>query len=382
MWTTYSARLFCKWLVFCLLYYAPGSLIAAASQTDTTAAVAKGSTAMQNGDYAAAERAYREALKANPDSVPLLNNLAICVARQQRETEAIAIYKRALLLKPGDDVTRRNLGIAYFRDGQYGLALPLLQSFATNSPGFQSFSLLGLDMFALDRFTDAAHYLEQAHSLQPEDMQTLDMLGKAYLRTKNYAGVTNVFQQMMTIQPNSAAAHSLMAMADDKLFREDDAIKEFEAARVSDPKYPGIHSGLGTIYWRNDNLVAAEREFREELQRYPDDPIANCTLGRILRRRNEPAEAIHFLSAALKVNPAYFDALVELGECQILLNQAADAVLTLRKALVLQPENADIHYVLGTALSKAGQPQEGAHERLISAQLRSKAHHSSGESNR
>ena len=329
---------------------------------------------MQHGDYAAAEQSFREALKADADSVPLLNNLAICVARQHREPEAIDLYKHALDVKPGDPVTQRNLGIAYFRAGQYKFALPLLQGFAKSTPGFQSLSLTGLDLFALDRFDEAAVYLEHAHALQPGDLQILDMLGKTYLRTKNYKGVTDVFQQIMAINPDSAAAHVMMAMADDKLYKEDDAIREFEAARAADPKYPGIHTGLGTIYWRNDNIDAAEREFREELSTYPNDPIANCTLGRILRRRNKAADAIPFLEAALAVNPNYFDAWMELGECRILLEQPTEAVAALRRAVAIQPESADAHYVLGTALSKAGDVKEGAHERGISAELHSREH--------
>ena len=231
--------------------------------------VAEGSLALQRGDNLAAERAFREALELDPNSGQILNDLAISVARQQRETEAISLYERALHLKPGDSVTRRNLGVAYFRARQYQPALPLLESSAKETPSFQVLELAGLDAFALDRYELAAHYLEAAHRAQPNDLETLDMLGKAYLRTKNYSGIRDVFRQIMAINPDSAAAHAMMAMAYDKLYREEDAIREFEAARVSDPTYPGIHTGLGVIYWRNDNLDAAEREFREELSRYP-----------------------------------------------------------------------------------------------------------------
>jgi Flp pilus assembly protein TadD len=342
----------------------------ATSRQQFTQFVTEGSQALQRGDNLAAEHAFREALELNPNSVPILNNLAISVARQQRETEAISLYEKALHLKPGDSVTRRNLGVAYFRARQYQPALPLLENSAKEAPSFQLLELAGLDAFALDRYELAAHYLEAAHRAQPNDLETLDMLGKAYLRTKNYSAIRDVFRQIMAINPESAAAHAMMAMAYDKLYREEDAIREFEAARAADPTYPGIHTGLGIIYWRNDNFDAAEREFREELSRYPQDPIANCTLGRILRRRDKPAEAVPYLKAALAANPSYRDALLELGECWIRLDQAASAIEPLRKAIALAPNDAEAHFILGTALNKSGSPREGARERSICAQLR------------
>jgi Flp pilus assembly protein TadD len=344
----------------------------ATSQQKFTQFLAQGSQALQQGDNLAAEQAFREALALDPKSVPVLNNLAISLARQQRETEAISLYETALRLKPGDSVTRRNLGVAYFRARQYGPALPLLESSAREAPSFQLLEVAGLDAFALDRYDLAAHYLEAAHRAQPNDLETLDMLGKAYLRSKNYAGVRDVFGQIMAVNPNSAAAHTMMAMAYDKLYREEDAIREFEAARAVDPTYPGIHTGLGVIYWRNDNLDAAEREFREELSRYPQDPIANCTLGRILRRRNQPSEAVSYLKAALAANPSYRDALLELGECWIRLDQPVSAIEPLRKAIALAPDDAEAHFILGTALNKSGNRGEGARERAICAQLRAK----------
>ncbi len=347
----------------------------AATRSTLQQAVINGSAALQKGDYAGAEKAFRSALVLDPKSVPILNNLAICVVRQQREQEAIALYERALRLKPDDSVTQRNLGVAYFRAHEYKPALPLLQAYAKETSSYQALDLTGLDLFALDRYSEAAQYLEAAHKLEPTDLQTLDMLGKAYLRTKNYSAVTGVFSQIMAIHPDSAEAHVMMAMADDKLYRQDDAVKEFEAARTADPHYPGIHTGLGVIYWRNDNIDAAEREFHEELSSYPKDPIANCTLGQILRgRRNKPAEAIPYLEAALAVNPGYRDALLELGEARISLEQPDAAIEPLQRAIALEPNDAQAHYILGTAFNKSGRPAEGAKQRKICAQIRANEH--------
>jgi Flp pilus assembly protein TadD len=362
--------------VLAIVFIFNGFIPSEASQTPSEVrrsldeAVASGSQALAAGDYATAERAFRTALAIEPTSIPILNNLAISLAREKREVEAIDLYKRALRLKPGDAITQRNLGVAYFRDQQYKLALPLLETFSTQSRSFQAFNLTGLDMFALDRYGEAAKYLAKAHALEPSDVQTLDMLGKAYMRTGNYTAVTEVFREMMATHPESAEAHVMMGMAYDKLFQEEDAIREYKAAASVDPKYPGIHTGLGVIYWRNDNTEAAEKEFREELSRYPDDPIANCTLGRILRRKDKFAEAVVYLEAALKANPDYRDALVELGESRIAMQQPELAIEPLKKAATLLPNDPEVHFVLGTALIKAGHAVEGARERTLSSHLR------------
>ena len=136
-----------------------------------------------------------------------------------------------------------------------------------------------------------------------------------------------------------------------------------------DPGYPGAHTGLGIIYWRNNKLDAAEAEFKQELSRYPDDPVANCTFGRILQRRNRPGEAIPLLKAALAVNPSYGDALLALGECEIALGEPQQALDPLGRAAAAG-NDAQAHYLLGTALIKLGRTAEGVRERQICRQLR------------
>ncbi|MGA8528131.1 MAG: tetratricopeptide repeat protein, partial [Acidobacteriaceae bacterium] len=168
-----------------------------------TEAVAAGTRALQAGNNQAAEKAYREALALDPRSVEVMNNLAIAIAREGREPEAIELYERALKLRANDPITERNLGIAYFRAQRYSEALPLLESFAKLTPTFQSLDLAGLDLFALDRYRESATYLERASQADPKDLPTLDILGKAYWREKDFAGVTAVFNRIMAVNPNS-----------------------------------------------------------------------------------------------------------------------------------------------------------------------------------
>ena len=329
----------------------------------------RGNSALQQGDYTAAEKAFRQALTLAPNSIEILNNLAISLARLGRDNEAIAFYERALKIKPGDSITKRNLGVAYFRAHRYKDALPLLESFSKSTPTFQALELTGLDLFALDRYPEAIVYLERANHLQPDDLPTLDILGKAYWRAKNYSGVTTVFDRIMAINPNSPEAHFMLGLADDVMSKEDDAFKEFQTVLAEDPNYPGVHSSLGLIYWRQYQVPQAMKEFQQELSRYPNDPVSNYMMGEILRQQDKPAQAIPYLEAAVAVNPNYRDALMDLGQCHIMLKQPLEALKPLKKATEVDPDFAQAHYVLGTALSMAGQHAEAARERNICKKL-------------
>lgn len=344
----------------------------AAARQEFSQRVADGSRALQAGDNALAERSFRRALALDPQSVELLNNLAIALARQGKDDEAIALYQKALKIKKDDPITKRNLGVAFFRARRYGDALALLESFAAATPTFQSLDLTGLDLFALDRFGESAGYLERASALEPNDLPTLDILGKAYWRTKNYAGVNKVFDRIMAIDPNAPEAHFMLGMAYDVQYEETKAAQEFQAVLTADPSFPSVHSSLGLIHYREHQVPRAVDEFKLELSRHPDDPVSNYMMGRILREGNDAAAAVPYLKAAVAVNPSYRDALFELGQCYVALNEPGEAVGPLRKSAEADPDFDQAHFVLGNALRKLGQPKDAAREFQICKQIKAR----------
>ena len=71
--------------------------------------LAEGSADLSRGDAAAAEKVFRKALALDPNSIGILNDLAISLDHQGKKEEAILYYRRALRLKPVDSTTARNL---------------------------------------------------------------------------------------------------------------------------------------------------------------------------------------------------------------------------------------------------------------------------------
>lgn len=334
--------------------------------------VASGSQALQAGNNAAAEKAFRQALALDPRSVELLNNLALSVARQGRLKAAIDLYKRALQVKPGDPITERNLAVTYFSARRYKDAAPLLEDFAKKTPNFQLLYLTGLDLFALNEYKASASYLERASRLRPNDLSVLDVLGRAYWRVKNYSGVIKAFDRIMTVNPHSPEAHFMLGLAYDIAYREKDATRQFEAVLAEDPNYPGVHRSLGIIDWREHRISAAKEQFHKELIHHPNDPISNYMLGQILRKEQHPAEALPYLQEAVKVNPSYRDALFQLGQCYLALKKPAKAVVPLEQAVHVDPKYAETHFILGKAYSLLGRKAEAARQWAITRRIQQK----------
>ena len=129
---------------------------------------------------------------------------------------------------------------------------------------------------------------------------------------------------------------------------------------------------MGLLYWKGDEVDQAEAEFREELKRFPSDPVSNCLLGQIAMRRDDSAAALTLFQAAIAANPSYKEALFGLGKAEIKLGKPAEALAPLRKAIQIDPDYVEAHYQLGTALAKLGRTAEAEKERAISLSIQTK----------
>jgi len=81
---------------------------------------------LERGDLASAERAYREALKLNPQLVPAYLNLADLLRSQNRDAEARELMLKVLEFAPDNGATLHSLGLLETRSGTPDKALEYL----------------------------------------------------------------------------------------------------------------------------------------------------------------------------------------------------------------------------------------------------------------
>ena len=126
------------------------------------------------------------------------------------------------------------------------------------------------------------------------------MLAQSCLWVKDNECALEEFQQIVKQNPDSAAAHMLMGEALDGLERPAEAIAEFQAAIQAAPREPGVHFGLGYLYWKANEYDQAKSEFESELGIDPANAQALAYLGDIELKLNEPEKTLVLFHKAVQ----------------------------------------------------------------------------------
>ena len=142
----------------------------------------RGSMNERGGDWVAAERDLREALKRSPDEPIVLNYLGYSMLdRGQGAAEAAGLIERAAKLRPGDG------GII---------------------------DSLGWSQYASGRYAEAVESLEKAVALEPTDPTVTEHLGDALWQVGRRIEARFRWRAALVLDPNAAQTKSLTAKLD------------------------------------------------------------------------------------------------------------------------------------------------------------------------
>jgi tetratricopeptide (TPR) repeat protein len=208
----------------------------------------------QQGQIVAAENAWRALSKAQPTNPEPFAHLGLLEARQQHYPEAVASYRKAMALNPAMPRLRFNLGLAYFKEGEYKQALqqfkPLEKAEPPASEEAQRLVILvGMSHYGLAEFAAATPYLKRAADSDAQNLPLLLTLAHSCLLSNQYQCVLDTFHRIVALNAESAEADMLVGEALDEMKDTLGATREFRAAVLANPKEPSVHFGLGYLLW-------------------------------------------------------------------------------------------------------------------------------------
>ncbi|HET7349153.1 MAG TPA: tetratricopeptide repeat protein [Acidobacteriaceae bacterium] len=334
------------------------------AQTNATAAAY---ALEQQGKDEEAQAAWEQIAKAHPADAEAYANLGLLHARQQRYPQAITFYRKAQALNPAMPGLQMNLGLALFKSGNLRGAMhefePLLKKQDPASPDAQRLRiLLGMCHYGLGEYAAAVPPLREAMQRDPQDLPYRLVLAHSCLRAKEYQCVLDVYHEILSLNAESAEADMLAGEALDEMHDHNGAVEQFRAAVKADPKQPGVHFGLGYLLWTGSQWDDAEQQFRAELDNNPQNVQALVYLADSQIRQNHFDSARPLLEKALRIDPKFEMAHLEIGILDSQAGRNEDALRELHQAATLNPKDVQVHWRLARLYQAMGRKQEAQAE--------------------
>jgi len=173
-----------------------------------------------------------------------------------------------------------------------------------------------------------------------------------------YTPAFETFQEILRENPDSVAAHLLLAQALDGLNRDEDAMKELRAVIRTSPAEPTAHFSLGFLYWKAKRYEEAAAEFRQELKYDPANALALGYLGDIEMKKGDETGARRDLATAQRLSGSVRVASLDLGILDTKAKNYSAAIANLDRAAKLDPTQPDAYYRLATVYKSLGKQQE------------------------
>src|SRR5881394_78737 len=243
---------------------------------------------------------------------------------QGKFAEAIAALEELRKSKPELQGLSREIGIAYYRKGDYLNAVTNLQRAIKEDPkDGEATQLTGLSLYLAGNPGEAIPYLEKVQSWYPSaNVDAAYILGVSYIQTKNYPQARVAFSKMFGVPPDSAASYLFTARM---LLRQEfgPVAEEYGRKAVAlDPKLPLAHFLLGELYLYQSKIPEAIGQFQQELA----------------------------------INPGHAATYYKLADAYSRVQKYDDAEKLLQRSIWLDATASGPYILMGKVLEKKGEP--------------------------
>src|SRR6267378_263120 len=363
----------------------------------------RGIVEAQQGNYAAAEKSFSQALQREPKFTGASLNLGRLyqesfAADSQARRKALDVYLGVLAYDPKNAEANYQSAALLLEQGKYQDSLDRVSRLSEESQtGAQVLSIVCADYAGLGdrKQTDAAaarlladanfseadaqqallglrtgrrddlvvtllESLEKRQALSPE---LLRALGLAYEGADRLVEARAALERSIT--PESLTVGSLLELARVARKQKDyqGALGYLAHARDLEPKNAGIHYYFGLVCMDLSLVAEARNSFEKAVQIEPENPDYNYAMGATSTFRHDPGEAVPYFEKYLKLRPKEARGKLALGTALFRAKDYDAAVPRLKEATKTAETATAAHYYLG-AIALQERRLEEAHNEL------------------
>jgi predicted O-linked N-acetylglucosamine transferase (SPINDLY family) len=287
---------------------------------------------------------YREILQRSPRHAAALNSLGILCAQQGDKESALEWIGKAVAVESRSAAYLVNYGKALLQLGRAVDACEALERAASFDSGYApAYHELGLARGESGYLEGAEAAFREALSLEPGSWEVHSDLGLLLHRVGRHEEAVQSLRRAVEMEPRSVDALRNLGLVLRVQRRAAEAVETYRAALALQPKDPATLSNLGNALLDLSNREEAAACFREALALAPGHADAHHNWGLLHLRSGELQRASEKFRAALAINPRLGESEKGLASALHDLGRIDEAIAAARRAMVLRPQDRDVH---------------------------------------
>lgn len=361
---------------------------------------------MEKNDPAKAVDAYNRGLALDPSNVPANQNFAILLMQNGKFREAIPPLERLKESSPADVSVRASLIEAYLKAGMkdkaeneidallstHVVTLPQALAVAKLLTAHQESDLaervdeylintwpnsaeaygeLGLMHTEDEQFKEAAKELRRAVEIDPDSEKYSLGYGEALLSSEQYPVALPFLLDATKKFPNQLNFQYQLAVTDLGLQRFPEAISVLETLASKKPASGKVQFLLGGAYELAGELQEGEDHYRKAIQLAPQEPSSYRALASLLQKQGPEHldESIQLARKALALDPSDAETKIVLARCLERHGHLDEAAALLEQAVASEPASRRAHTALAELYRRQQKLAQAEQEQSIAANL-------------
>ncbi len=247
---------------------------------------------------------YRRALVLKPDYAEAQNNQGVALLQAGRAEEAVAAFGAALAMRPDYPEAAHNLGLTLADRGDQEAALPYLRAALAHTPENPLLlERLAHACQATGRVEESVAHYHALTDLLPDNFEAWYALGGLEQRRKNLDAALSALEKAVALRPDHPWARFHLGMVLDDLERPEAALAQMRESDRLAPNNPATLVRIAVLLRSLRRLDEAESFALHALDIKPDDAHARNALGLVALSRQQWSQASAAFMAAAEARP-------------------------------------------------------------------------------
>ncbi len=306
---------------------------------------------------------FEAALQCDPSHAPALANQALARMQSTVTSDDGEKLARAAHLDPANPAVRADYGYGLCRLGAVNDGiLALKEATDLNTRLWEAFGNLGKAYADYDAMDAADRYASRALQFSKSSPEVLTVLGVIKTQQRLIPQAVQYFQAAVKLWPQSALAHTNLAVAQGLSDELEEAALHLKKAGQLDPKDAQIPAQAGWLFLRRESITAGLEELGVALGLDEHIPEVHNNFGVCHIAIGKPELSFPNFSRALELRPGFHAVHYQWGYAHALMKNQAAAMREWDLTLRFEPQNADCRSNRGIVYYQKNQLDEAIAE--------------------